>query len=107
MYRLDVRDHLRDILNYVTDTRALATTTLALSGVYLVYWLVYGLFLCPTRHIPGPVLTRFSKFYFFRLLLRGTLSADIYELHKKYGIRIRVTHVAHTRQGRSFELGLG
>jgi len=54
-------------------------------GVYLLYVLVYGLFLCPTRHLPGPFLTRFSGIPFALNLTSGEVSARIHRQHEKYG----------------------
>lgn len=54
-------------------------------GGWFTYKVIYGLFFSPTRNIPGPFLTRFGDIYFYVLALRGSLSSDIHELHKKYG----------------------
>jgi len=62
-----------------------STIVAGLLGAFLIYYLAYGLFFGPTRHIPGPFVTRFSKVPFYCLLFSGTLSADIHDLHKKYG----------------------
>lgn len=58
---------------------------LGLLGLYFAYVLIYGFFLCPSRHIPGPLLTRFGKWYYYRVLFGGSVSADIHKLHIKYG----------------------
>ena len=65
---------------------------LGLFGFYLLYIIVYGIFLCPTRHIPGPFLARFSSAYYFALLFGGSISSTVHELHKKYGTPLLVTY---------------
>ena len=52
---------------------------------YFTYFVAYGLFFCPTRHIPGPIITRFTAKYFHYLFFGGSISTIILELHKKYG----------------------
>lgn len=65
-------------------------TTVAISLLigYLSYLLVYGLFFCPTRHIPGPVLTRFGQAYWRYILMAGSVSTEIHRLHLKYGFSL-------------------
>jgi hypothetical protein len=60
--------------------------------LYLLYILVYGIFLCPTSHIPGPFLARFSSAYYYALLFGGSISFTVHELHKKYGTPLLVTY---------------
>jgi hypothetical protein len=59
--------------------------TFALLGIYVLYLLIYGLFFCPLRHIPGPFLTRFGNAYWQYMLMAGSVTADLTALHKKYG----------------------
>lgn len=66
----------------------LITIFTALVEIYFTYLIVYGFFLSPAHHIPGPFLSRFGSFYYFYLLFRGFLATDVVELHKKYGIRL-------------------
>lgn len=61
------------------------TILVGLIGGYLTYFVAYGLFFCPTRHIPGPIITRFTAKYFHYLFFGGSMSTIILELHKKYG----------------------
>jgi len=61
---------------------------LGLFGLYILYLIIYGFFLCPTRHIPGPFLTRFASKYVDALIMGGTLSMTIHELHKKHGMSL-------------------
>jgi hypothetical protein len=49
--------------------------------VYYHLWFI----LCPTRHIPGPFLTRFSGIPFALNLTSGEVSARIHQQHEKYG----------------------
>jgi hypothetical protein len=52
---------------------------------YAVYWLYYGLFISPTRKIPGPLLNRFSFMPMGAAGTRWRLSREIFELHEQYG----------------------
>jgi len=54
-------------------------------GGFLLYLLIYGLFLSPTRHIPGPLITRFSSAWFLYRILRGYFASDVVNLHRRYG----------------------
>ena len=56
-----------------------------LVGAYVLYVLIYGIFFSPTRHIPGPLLTRFSSLPYIVLRLSGKLAFEIFDQHKKYG----------------------
>jgi hypothetical protein len=47
--------------------------------------LINGLFINPTRHIPGPIITRFATLYFYYRLLSGSFGRDLIKLHEKYG----------------------
>jgi hypothetical protein len=62
------------------------TIVLGLFCLYLLYILIYGIFLCPTRHIPGPFVARFGTAYYQALFFGGSISLTIHELHKKYGM---------------------
>jgi hypothetical protein len=65
----------------------ISPTTLLWSaaGGFLLYLLIFGLFLSPTRNIPGPVVTRFSSAWFLYRILRGYFASDVVDLHRKYG----------------------
>jgi hypothetical protein len=65
----------------------ISTTTLLWSagGGFLLYLLIYGLFLSPTRYIPGPLITRFSSGWFLYRILRGYFASDVVNIHRKYG----------------------
>jgi hypothetical protein len=66
-----------------------AIRVLSVLGImYLSYVVVYGLFFCPTRHLPGPFVSRFSYAYYYYILFGGSISADIAALHKRYGISL-------------------
>jgi ABC-type multidrug transport system permease subunit len=61
------------------------TAILAAVVIYLCYLVIYGYFLCPTRHIPGPFLTRFTRAQYYFLLFGGSVSIKVHKLHQKYG----------------------
>ena len=55
--------------------------------------LIYGLlqyFLDPLRSLPGPFLARFSRFWYFFELYKGSFEETNIELHKKYGPIVRI-----------------
>jgi hypothetical protein len=54
-------------------------------GGYFLYCILYGLFLCPTRHLPGPFLTRFTEIPFAINLTSGEVSKRIHRQHEIYG----------------------
>ena len=67
--------------NDVTSITILVTLIVC----YLSYLLIYGLFLCPTRHLPGPFYTRYNLPYYL-ILFSGSGCMIVHDLHKKYGI---------------------
>jgi hypothetical protein len=73
---------------FLQNTSPLLLSAYAI-GLYLLYIVIYGLFLCPTRHIPGPFLTRFSGIPFALNLTSGEVSARIHQQHEKYGTDLR------------------
>lgn len=81
-----ILNHWNDVAN-VQAIYHVNLVTLIFGSIcaYFAYILIYGFFFCPARHIPGPFLTRFGKWHYYALFLRGSISADIHELHKKYG----------------------
>jgi len=76
--QLDEARHVYIHLNWVS-------VALAVSGAYSLYIVFYGLFLCPTRHIPGPFFTRFTNLYPFYLTFSGDGLERVRRLHQKYG----------------------
>jgi hypothetical protein len=58
---------------------------IGLIGLYVGYLLYYGFFVCPTRHIPGPFVTRFTYARYYFLLFRGKGCMETLSLHQKYG----------------------
>jgi hypothetical protein len=64
-------------------------------GGFLLYLLIYGLFLSPTRNIPGPLITRFSSAWFLYRILRGYFASDVVNLHRKYGTPTQLDASTH------------
>lgn len=58
-------------------------------GVLFLYHLV-KLLLDPLKDIPGPFLARFTRFWYFWEIYRGSFEATDVELHRKYGPIIRI-----------------
>ena len=75
----------RATLSTESRTMMIAVVISILICFYLVYTVIYGLFLCPTRHIPGPFITRFSRIPYTIQLLGNSNCIDIQSLHDKYG----------------------
>lgn len=67
---------------YGFNTMALILVCIAL---YFIYILIYGLLLCPTRHIPGPFITRFTSIPYYILMFGGKGGENVCALHRKYG----------------------
>ncbi|KAF9875733.1 cytochrome p450 [Colletotrichum karsti] len=61
-----------------------------LISVYTVYYIIYNLFFHPLRHFPGPLAMRATRAAYCYRLVRGTLSFDMLELHRKYGQVVRI-----------------
>ena len=76
---------LRATLSAESSTMMIAVAISTLIGFYLLYTLIYGLFLCPTRHIPGPFITRFSRIPYNLQLIGNSNCIDVQSLHDKYG----------------------
>ena len=54
---------------------------------YLIYVLIQGLFSCPTRHLPGPFISRFTRIPNIFNMFGGTHCMDVEKLHQKYGTK--------------------
>lgn len=65
-------------------TVLIAFTCLGLFAAYHILSLVYELFLSPLRDIPGPLLARFSRLYYFAGVYRGSWEKQEIKLHRKY-----------------------
>jgi ABC-type multidrug transport system permease subunit len=72
-------------IDLVMGYSRILTGILAAVIIYLCYLVIYGYFLCPTRHIPGPFLTRFTRAQYYFLLFGGSVSINVHKLHQKYG----------------------
>ena len=62
-----------------------ATLLVTSLAALLLYILIYGILINPTRHIPGPIITRFTTLYFYYRLLSGSFGLELIKLHEKYG----------------------
>ena len=78
--------NVRDVSLLIERNNVTSMTILvALIACYLSYLLIYGLFLCPTRSLPGPFYTRYNLPYYL-ILFSGSGCMIVHDLHKKYGI---------------------
>lgn len=69
---------------------AIGIAIFTIIGGYVLYILIYGLFFCPIRHLPGPFITRFSRVPHLLLVFGGTRCIDLRRLHDKYGIILQI-----------------
>ena len=63
------------------------TIVLYAALVVLLLRVLYSIFLAaisPNRHIPGPLLARFTRLWYFQSVYKGTAEKDNYALHRKY-----------------------
>jgi cytochrome P450 len=63
----------------------------ALAGIcYLLYSLAWEFFLSPTRAVPGPKASRFSRLWFYKRVRAGSFHLENIALHERYGPVVRV-----------------
>ena len=65
------------------------TLSIFLPVSVLIYCLLQYL-LDPLRSLPGPFLARFSRFWYFFELYKGSFEETNIELHKRYGSIVRI-----------------
>ncbi len=58
-------------------------------GICVAYFLLQIL-LDPLRDIPGPLLARFTRFWSFFEIYKGTFELTNIKLHKRYGPIVRI-----------------
>ncbi|KAL2266734.1 hypothetical protein VTJ83DRAFT_6086 [Remersonia thermophila] len=58
--------------------------------LYAACKIIYNLYLHPLRRFPGPTLMRATRWGYNVKRLRGTLSFDMLDLHRRYGPVVRV-----------------
>ncbi|KAH6684786.1 cytochrome P450 oxidoreductase [Halenospora varia] len=58
--------------------------------VAIIIYKVIRDFASPLRHLPGPFIARFSRFWIFREARNGTFHLSSVKLHQKYGPIVRV-----------------
>jgi len=68
---------------------SLGRTFLLLSGLYSVFLFIQFV-RDPLRDIPGPFLARFTRFWYFIEIWKGSFERSDIELHRRYGPIIRV-----------------
>ncbi|KAF2636018.1 cytochrome P450 [Massarina eburnea CBS 473.64] len=57
------------------------------------YWLLpflHGLFIAPTRNVPGPLLARLTRWFEYRVVQKGDSHQEYIRLHQKHGSVVRV-----------------
>ncbi|KAJ4290360.1 hypothetical protein N0V90_010576 [Kalmusia sp. IMI 367209] len=62
-------------------------------AIFVSFWLLpalHGFIVSPTRRVPGPLLTRFTKWWEYRAVLKGDSNLEYIRLHEKYGSVVRM-----------------
>ncbi|KAL6703106.1 hypothetical protein ACN47E_010243 [Coniothyrium glycines] len=70
-------------------SRAIAVVSICLTLYYILPFL-HGLFVSPTKNIPGPLLARFTRWYEYCAVLRGKSNLEYLQLHDKFGPVVRM-----------------
>ena len=53
-------------------------------------YVVYEVYFSPLANIPGPLVARFTNFWWLRVVLRRKVHLDTIELHRQYGPLVRI-----------------
>jgi hypothetical protein len=61
-----------------------------LSVAILILYFLFQFMLDPLRDIPGPLLARFTRLWYFIEIYKGSFELTEIELHKKYGPIVRI-----------------
>ena len=61
-----------------------------LSGAIPILYFLLQFTLDPLRDIPGPLLARFTRLWYFIEIYKGSFELTEIELHKKYGPIVRI-----------------
>ncbi|KAI9296055.1 cytochrome P450 [Neoconidiobolus thromboides FSU 785] len=56
---------------------------------YYIYNVIYSLYFCPLRKVPGPLIVHFFPIYYKLTILNGTVHQYVLNLHRKYGQIVR------------------
>ncbi|CAN9246732.1 unnamed protein product [Alternaria alternata] len=67
-----------------------AVAIVAIAIFVLTSVIIYGCYLHPLAHVPGPFLAKFSPIWGMRALYRMKFNSDLQALHKKYGPVVRI-----------------
>jgi len=65
------------------------TLGLLLPSLVVIYYLFQHIF-DPLRSIPGPFLARFTRFWYFLEIYKGSFEVTDIELHRRYGPIVRI-----------------
>ena len=75
---------LQDILSLSLGSYAL------FAGSFFILYLIANFIRDPLRDIPGPFLARFTRFWYFIEVYKGSFEVSNIALHKKYGPIVRI-----------------
>jgi uncharacterized membrane protein len=76
------------MLQKLVDLSA-GSLVLLFSSIFILYFLLQYT-LDPLRDIPGPFLTRFTRWWYFFEIYKGSFEVTNVGLHKKYGPIVRI-----------------
>jgi hypothetical protein len=60
------------------------------AGGACVFYQLIGILLDPLRDIPGPFFARFTRWWYFNEIWKGSFERTEIELHKRYGPIVRI-----------------
>src|SRR5271168_328983 len=75
---------LQSVLDLSLGSYAIVT------GCLLILYFIIDFIKDPLRDIPGPLLARFTRLWYFIEIYKGSFELTNVELHKKYGPIVRI-----------------
>lgn len=66
------------------------TSVAAFSGAAIILYFLLQSTFDPLRDIPGPLLARFTRLWYFIEIYKGSFELTEIDLHKKYGPTVRI-----------------
>ena len=73
----------------------LGSAALVAGGLFILYFII-SFIRDPLRDIPGPLLARFTRLWYFIEIYKGSFEVTNVELHKKYGPIVRIAPMEYS-----------
>ncbi len=70
------------MLVYMSTVAVLGGCSIALGLLYFIFQGIWS----PLRKLPGPIWTRYMRFWLFYREMSGAVTEDLMELHRQYGM---------------------